>query len=191
MSESNCQNCNSNRVIDIYSHASDLHSVSIPHMDYEQDDGYMPYIDNLGGGDDLGFSVCLECGQIQGKWPVGDPELEHEGNEEDDEDEDDEENHETDEEYKTRVVQRIKKMPDKDTKIFLSRQLYSIEKINDVASYSLLSCLKDGPFHWLSEHNDCWRFEENDSEWGTLVFKNPYSAHCFAEQFDLTYMIVS
>ena len=189
MSESRCQKCNSERVIEVYSHASDLHSVSIPHMDYEQDSGYMPYIDNIGGGDDLSFSVCLECGQIQGSWPVSDPKLEgHDDGYHEDED-DDEENYETDEQYKTRVVERIKNMPDKDTRVILPSRLFSIEKINDPASYKLLACLKNEVIYWLNDHNNYYHFDEEASEWGTLIFKNPYYAYCFAEKFELTYGI--
>jgi DNA-directed RNA polymerase subunit RPC12/RpoP len=38
-------------------------------------DGYLPNIKNLGGGDDLEISVCLDCGQAQGDWPVEGPEF--------------------------------------------------------------------------------------------------------------------
>ena len=186
MSESRCQKCNSERVIEVYSHASDLHSVSIPHMDYEQDSGYMPYIDNIGGGDDLSFFICLECGQVQGNWPVNDPEFDHDDYYENDKDDED---YETNEEYENRMVQKIKNMPDKETVVNLRLQLYDIEKINDVASSSLLGCFTNKVFNWLNEHRDCWKFDENASEWGTLIFNNAYLAHCFAEEFNLTYTI--
>lgn len=67
----NCQKCNSERVITVCSHASDLHVVIAPHLDYEHD-GYLPDIPNIGVGDDVEMDVCLECGQVQGEWPVSD-----------------------------------------------------------------------------------------------------------------------
>lgn len=66
-----CQRCHSERVVSIQSHASDLHFVAAPHANYEKD-GYLPYIENLGGGDDFSASICLQCGQVQGEWPVDD-----------------------------------------------------------------------------------------------------------------------
>jgi hypothetical protein len=33
-------------------------------------DGYVPSKMGIGGGDYMEFSYCLDCGQIQGKFPV-------------------------------------------------------------------------------------------------------------------------
>jgi hypothetical protein len=33
-------------------------------------DGYMPDDVDLGGGDYVRFTVCLNCGQVQGEWPL-------------------------------------------------------------------------------------------------------------------------
>jgi hypothetical protein len=32
--------------------------------------GYVPSGVGVGGGDYLKFDYCLDCGQIQGKWPI-------------------------------------------------------------------------------------------------------------------------
>lgn len=66
-----CQSCESERVISVGGKASDMHFVAAPHLDYEHD-GYLPSIPNIGGGDYTEFDVCLECGQVQGEWPVSD-----------------------------------------------------------------------------------------------------------------------
>lgn len=63
----NCQKCNSARVMNVYSKASDLHTVS---MGQNEHSGYLPYDLGIGGGDEARFDFCLNCGQIQGTWPV-------------------------------------------------------------------------------------------------------------------------
>jgi hypothetical protein len=37
-------------------------------------DNYVSLGIGVGGGDYIEFKFCLECGQIQGEWPVEDPE---------------------------------------------------------------------------------------------------------------------
>lgn len=66
-----CQQCESERVIFVQGHGKDLNYISAPYLKYEHD-GYLPDIPNVGGGDDIEVNVCLECGQVQGKWPVSD-----------------------------------------------------------------------------------------------------------------------
>lgn len=39
-------------------------------------DGYVPTDVGIGGGDYIRFEYCLECGQIQGEFPVPDPPIE-------------------------------------------------------------------------------------------------------------------
>jgi hypothetical protein len=39
-------------------------------------DGYVPNDLNIGGGDYIEFDVCLDCGQMQGQYPL--PESQHE-----------------------------------------------------------------------------------------------------------------
>jgi hypothetical protein len=33
-------------------------------------DGYVPSDMEIGGGDDMQFHMCLDCGQIQGEFPL-------------------------------------------------------------------------------------------------------------------------
>jgi hypothetical protein len=66
-----CQKCKSDRILEVCGKTSDMCFVRF--KDTEQSD-YVP--DGLGicgpdsYGDYIEFDVCLECGQVQGKWPV-------------------------------------------------------------------------------------------------------------------------
>lgn len=62
-----CQNCNKDRVLSISGKTSDM---CFSKFQDKKTDGYVPYGMNIGGGDYLEFEVCLDCGQVQGKWPV-------------------------------------------------------------------------------------------------------------------------
>lgn len=64
-----CQRCGSERVAEICAKCSDLCSTSIGVLDC---DGYAPQDMGLENdyGDYVHFSYCLDCGQIQGKWPI-------------------------------------------------------------------------------------------------------------------------
>jgi len=64
----NCQRCNNSRVISISAKCSDLCRVTYPNG--VENLGYVPMIENIGSGDCVKFMVCLECGQVQGKFPV-------------------------------------------------------------------------------------------------------------------------
>jgi hypothetical protein len=68
----NCKKCNSDRITSIYAKCSDLFNLEYKSSSYE---GYV--LDNIGigGGDDVSFKYCLECGQIQNSFPVNDPVL--------------------------------------------------------------------------------------------------------------------
>jgi hypothetical protein len=93
-----CQRCNTDRVLDIDAKTSDMCSVtSYSHFNTENElfpnetfphNGYVPSDIGLGGGDYLRFAYCLECGQIQGDFPLPKTEIESAGDE--DEEEDDE-----------------------------------------------------------------------------------------------------
>ena len=65
-----CQKCGSNCIYSAVGHGKDLNWYTYKG---HEGDGYLPSVDNLGGGDDLEISVCLECGQAQGEWPVKGP----------------------------------------------------------------------------------------------------------------------
>lgn len=87
-----CQSCGSKRLVTLWMKCNDLASVTFKGREY---DGNIP--DDLGiqGGDDPSFTHCLNCGQIQGTWPLPKSYLEKKGQlhepdsfDEDDEDED-------------------------------------------------------------------------------------------------------
>ncbi len=62
-----CQRCASLRLARILAHCSDMCSVDLAgHHEH----GYVPRDLGIGGGDDVQFAYCLDCGQIQGKFPV-------------------------------------------------------------------------------------------------------------------------
>jgi len=67
-----CQKCSSDRVVRIQSKSSDLNSVEF--KDNEQQ-GYLPSIENICGGDYSDVEICLECGQTQGTFPKDDPDF--------------------------------------------------------------------------------------------------------------------
>ncbi len=62
-----CQKCNSKRVVSLMAHCVDCCNVAI--NDYDKSD-YVPGDMGIGGGDDVEIDYCLECGQIQGEWPL-------------------------------------------------------------------------------------------------------------------------
>ena len=68
----NCQRCNSDRVASIGAKCSDCCGYDFGD---KSSDGYVPYEVGIGGGDYVEFKYCLECGQIQGKFPVAEPDL--------------------------------------------------------------------------------------------------------------------
>lgn len=68
----NCDRCNSERVVSISGKCSDLFNAN--YSDKELTD-YVPNDMGIGGGDYIEFSYCLECGKIQGEFPIPDPEF--------------------------------------------------------------------------------------------------------------------
>ena len=89
---SKCQRCESERVMCGGGKSSDMNHFYVGDRAVWHDGSsridrkpgvadYVPGGLNIGGGDHIEFSVCLDCGQMQGKWPVpenmpllGDPE---------------------------------------------------------------------------------------------------------------------
>lgn len=66
-----CQKCESERLCSICSKSSDLNSGAVVGTEF---DGYVPHDIGIGGGDYVDFTWCLECGQIQGQFPLETPE---------------------------------------------------------------------------------------------------------------------
>ena len=62
-----CQQCNSKRLANISGHCSDMFSFN---GDEYSHNGYVPYNINIGGGDYVEIVFCLQCGQMQGKFPI-------------------------------------------------------------------------------------------------------------------------
>ena len=64
--------CGSNRIMSISGKTSDMFNCSYGNLEY---DGYVPnkiVIGDDGYGDYIKFSFCLECGRIQGNFPISD-----------------------------------------------------------------------------------------------------------------------
>jgi len=67
--------CGSNRIARIGAKCSDLCYAEVSHLGLEKD-GYVPVgigIDD--GGDYVDFDYCLDCGQLQGEFPISDSQV--------------------------------------------------------------------------------------------------------------------
>jgi hypothetical protein len=62
-----CQKCESERILSIHGKTGDMCHAEFNGIEH---DGYVPRDANIGGGDYLKFSVCCDCGQMQGQWPL-------------------------------------------------------------------------------------------------------------------------
>jgi len=78
-----CQKCKSDRIVNLYGKVSDLCVCSIGEKEHE---GYVPDDLGVGGGDDIQFEYCADCGQIQGEFPLQPTDLEGRKKAEDNED---------------------------------------------------------------------------------------------------------
>lgn len=69
-----CDNntCDSERIFSISAKSSDLNFCE---FNGKKHDGYAPLVKNVCSGDYVDISVCLDCGKVQGKFPVEDPEM--------------------------------------------------------------------------------------------------------------------
>jgi hypothetical protein len=65
-----CQRCKSERTAHVSGKTSDMCSVQVGEKDSND---YVPRDMNIGGGDYVSFSYCLDCGQMQGTWPLNYP----------------------------------------------------------------------------------------------------------------------
>jgi len=64
--------CDSDRILSLRGKTSDL---CFTDYDGESYEGYVPSGAGVGGGDYIDVSVCLDCGKVQGDFPVGEPDL--------------------------------------------------------------------------------------------------------------------
>jgi hypothetical protein len=61
-----CQQCGGLRLARVLARCSDMCSVEVGG---KRTHGYVPRDLGIGGGDDVHFAYCLDCGQIQGPFP--------------------------------------------------------------------------------------------------------------------------
>jgi len=68
--------CGSDRIITVSGKTSDMFGCDYGTIQYN---GYVPekigITDGEGCGDYIGFSYCLECGKIQGNFPISDKQV--------------------------------------------------------------------------------------------------------------------
>jgi hypothetical protein len=62
-----CQRCSGSRLARSLAHCSDTCSVDLAGRHLHD---YVPRDLGIGGGDDVQFDYCLDCGQIQGAFPL-------------------------------------------------------------------------------------------------------------------------
>lgn len=77
-----CQRCKSERVIEVGGKCSDR---SHAYIGDKEDSGYVPHDLGIGGGHYIELKYCMDCGQIQGEFPLL-PAFIETGKNEDDED---------------------------------------------------------------------------------------------------------
>lgn len=78
-----CVGCGSNRMVGVNAKCSDLCVVTLINGDHRPDPDYVPEDMGIGGGDNVDFDYCLDCGKIEGTWPLPPCELEDGGENED------------------------------------------------------------------------------------------------------------
>ena len=66
----NCQRCKSDRILTVGGKTNDLNEFVFKN---KRSNDYVPSGLNIGAGDYIHFKTCLECGQIQGTFPVRNP----------------------------------------------------------------------------------------------------------------------
>jgi hypothetical protein len=69
MSNEICQKCSSSSVLHISGKTDDRFSASFKNLEH---DGYVLSGVNIGGGDYVEMEICMNCGQVQGTFPVTD-----------------------------------------------------------------------------------------------------------------------
>lgn len=70
-----CIRCKSNRVLRFKGKCSDAFFCNIENKELH---GYVPRDISIGGGDYVKGDLCLNCGQMQGTWPLPPSKLETE-----------------------------------------------------------------------------------------------------------------
>lgn len=75
-----CQRCDSERIMTYSGKTGDRNIITIGDRDHN---GYVPSDLNIGDDDYVDFDVCLDCGQMQGTYPLPLSGLERADDEED------------------------------------------------------------------------------------------------------------
>jgi hypothetical protein len=65
--------CGSKRIIEVHSHCSDRCVVN--YKDSDNNPWYVPHDLGIGGGDDVEFAFCADCGTLQNFKPLSDEEI--------------------------------------------------------------------------------------------------------------------
>lgn len=65
-----CSTCDGEKIVKISAKCSDMFSMSCISEGLSDYCGYVPDDMGIGGGDYIEFSYCLDCGQMQGNFPV-------------------------------------------------------------------------------------------------------------------------
>ncbi|CAB4196769.1 hypothetical protein UFOVP1290_289 [uncultured Caudovirales phage] len=78
----NCDKCNSKRVVSAGAKCSDMFYAEftneVLHTDYN---GYVPHDLGIGGGDYIDIKYCMDCGKLQGKFPLPTADIEKDSSE--------------------------------------------------------------------------------------------------------------
>ena len=75
-----CESCGSSRVAKINGKCNDCFHIGVGKKSH---DGYVPRDIGIGGSDYISFSYCLDCGKIQGDFPLAPTKVETKEEEED------------------------------------------------------------------------------------------------------------
>ena len=70
-----CSDCAGIRLVTVVAKCSDNCFVEALYLD-SSNDGYVPYDLGIGEVDYVRFTYCLDCGKIQGTFPLEDPNTE-------------------------------------------------------------------------------------------------------------------
>lgn len=71
-----CQGCGSHRTAYVLARCSDTCGVQVTGRQHH---GYVPRDMGIGGGDDVQFTYCLDCGRMRGTFPLPHTSLEGDG----------------------------------------------------------------------------------------------------------------
>ena len=71
---SKCQRCESNKLFSMNAKFNDMFTFTYQGKNHDTPD-YAPNVDNICDSDYAFPEICLECGQVQGNFPVDDDEI--------------------------------------------------------------------------------------------------------------------